>query len=194
YPRIGRDPFGVTTSANARITNGASYVQESLSLLNGRLILSGGLRFDEFRWNLADKVVPGASGVKTDGRWQPKANLAFTPTRSIPLTLYANYGRGINSVDARGVVQRPDSPRLATTDFYQVGASSHVRRLSFSTDLFLIDHSNEQVYIPDDGTFEFQGPSRAYGFEAKTSFELTRHLSVNAGFTKIANAFFKGGD
>ena len=25
----------------------------------------------------------------------------------------------------------------------------------------LIDRSNEQVYIPDDGSYEFKGPSRA---------------------------------
>jgi len=64
----------------------------------------------------------------------------------------------------------------------------------FSTDLFLIDHSNEEVYIPDDDSFEFKGPSRAYGYEAKASIESTRHLSLNGGLTKIANAFFRGGD
>ena len=58
----------------------------------------------------------------------------------------------------------------------------------------MIDRSNEQVYIPDDGTYEFKGPSRAYGYEAKASVELTRHLSLNGGLTKIANAFFRGGD
>ena len=47
----------------------------------------------------------------------------------MPLTLHANYGRGINSIDARGVVQRPDQPRLATTDFYQVGTSSNFGRV-----------------------------------------------------------------
>ena len=25
----------------------------------------------------------------------------------------------------------------------------------------------EQVYIPDDGSLEFKGPSRAYGYETK---------------------------
>jgi len=30
-------------------------------------------------------------------------------------------------------------------------------RFSASADYFLIDHSNEQVYIPDDGTFDFKG-------------------------------------
>ena len=66
--------------------------------------------------------------------------------------------------------QMPDQPRLATTDFYQVGTSSNFGRFSVSAPmLFLIDHSNEQVYIPDDGSFEFKGPSRAYGYEAKAS-------------------------
>ena len=194
YPREGRVPLGVTTRADARIANGAGYVQESLSLLSGRLILTGGLRFDAFRWDVKDLVRPLAGGLESAGRWQPKGGAAFTPFRKIPLTVYANYGRGINSVDARAVVQRPDRPRVATTDFYQVGASSHFGRLSFSADGFLIDHSNEMVYIPDDGSFEFKGPSRSYGYEAKTSIEITHHLSLNGGLTKIGNAFYLGGD
>jgi outer membrane receptor for monomeric catechols len=88
----------------------------------------------------------------------------------------------------------PIKPRLATTDFYQFGTSYSHGGFGVSADLFLIDHSNEQVYIPDDGSFEFKGPSRAYGFETKASVQLTGHLSVNGGMTKIANAFFKGGD
>jgi hypothetical protein len=194
YPREGRVPLGVQTRALARITNGAGYAQESLSFLSGRLLISAGLRFDEFRWDVADLVNPEQSGVETAGRFQPKFALAFTPSRHLPLTLYANYGRGINSVDARAVVQRPASPRVATTDFYETGVSSRFRRFAFSTDAFLIDHSNEMVYIPDDGTFEFKGPSRSYGVEAKTSLEITHHLSLNAGLTKIGDAFYLGGD
>ena len=123
-----------------------------------------------------------------------KGNVAFTPAPGVPLTFHATYRRGINSIDARGVAQHPEQPRLATTDFYQFGTSSNFGRFGLSTDLFLIDHSNEEVYIPDDGSFEFKGPSRAYGCEAKASIELTRHLSLNGGLTKIANAFFRGGD
>jgi len=194
YPRVARVPIGVTTRANAHVTNEAGYIQETLSLWNGRLILGGGLRFDEFRYNVADRVSPEKGGLQSAGRWQGKGSAALTPAKSVPLTFTLNYGRGINSVDARGVVQRPDQPRLATTDFYQFGASSNRGRFGISTDLFLIDHSNEQVYIPDDGSFQFKGPSRAYGYEAKASVQLTSHLSVNGGMTKIANAFFKGGD
>lgn len=194
YPRDGRVPIGVTTRGHAHVTNEAGYLQESLSLWNGRLLVGGGLRFDEFRYGLEDKVNPTGSGVQWAGRWQGKGNLVFAPWRKTPLNFHLNYGRGINSVDARGVVERPDQPRLATTDFYQAGISSNWKRVSFSTDAFLIDHSNEQVYVPDDGSFELKGPSRAYGFEAKASLEINRHLSITGGLTKIDNAFFKGGD
>lgn len=194
YPQVERVPAGVTTRVNARVTNGAGYAQESVNLLAGRLIVSGGLRFDEFRFDVKDRVIAANSATRSAGRWQPKGSAAFTPSHKAPLTLNVNYGRGINTQDARGVAERPDGPRVATTDFYQAGAASHFGRVALSADAFLIDHSNEQVYIPDDGSFEFKGPSRAYGYEAKASFELTRHVSLNGGLTKISNAFYKGGD
>lgn len=188
---ISRNPFELNTKANAHVTNGAGYVQQGIDFLNGRLHLDGGLRIDYFRFNLRDRVDPFLSGSQDTGRLQPKANLAYTPTPKVPLTLHFNYGRGIASQDARGVVQRPDSPRVSTTDFYQTGVSVSLNRFSVSSDLFLIDRSNEQVYIPDDGSYEFRGPSRAYGFEAKTSVQLSRHVSLNGGLTKVMNAFYR---
>ena len=194
YPREGRAPTGVSTRANAHVTSGAGYAQESVSLLGGRLLLGAGIRYDEFRFDVADRVHPDQSGIQAAGRWQGKGNLAFTPSHVVPLTFHLNYGRGINSADARGVVQMPNQPRLATTDFYQLGTSSNFGRFSIATDVFLIDHSNEQVYIPDDGSFEFKGRSRAYGYEAKASMSISRQVSLSGGLTKIGNAFFRGGD
>ena len=199
YPSISRVPNravfnsnALVTSANAHVTNAAGYVQQSLDLLHGKLHLDGGLRYDYFRFDVRDRINPADSGVQGAYRFQPKANLALTPSVKIPATFYFNYGRGISSQDARGIVLRPDSPRLSTTDFYQVGAVWNANRFSVSTDLFLIDRSNEQVYIPDDGTIEFKGSSRAYGVEVKTSAKLTRALSLNAGITKVGNAFYRG--
>ena len=156
------------TRDHAHVTNEAGYASESVTLWNGRLLAGAGVRFDEFRYAVTN------NGVQSAGRWQGKGNAAFTPSRKVPLTFHVNYGRGINSIDARGVVQRPDQPRLATTDFYQAGVNSNVRAASLTADVFLIDHSNEQVYIPDDGSFEFKGPSRAYGLETKASVPLTQ--------------------
>jgi outer membrane receptor protein involved in Fe transport len=206
-----RVPFSTTTSALAHITNVGEYAQQGIDFLDGHLHVDLGLRYDYFRFVVDDVINPQFSGTRGSGRLQPKVNVAYTPSHRVPATFYANYGRGINSQDARGVVrgavaQLPDpnrptpvqgsgerfGPAVATTDFYQIGSAHNFRRFSVSTDLFLIDHSNEQVYIPDDGTTEFAGPSRSYGYEFKASAQLTRYLSFNAGLTQVMNAFFRG--
>lgn len=190
YPRIGRTPTGATTRADADVTNGAGYLQNAVSLFAGRLQRGGGLRYDLFRISVRDLVEPAMSGGRYEGRVQPKCNLAFTPSSRWPVTFYANYGRGISSTDARGIVRAPNGTQIATTDFFQAGTSHRIRRVSVTTDLFWIDRSNELVYIPDDGSLEFSGPSRAYGFETKTSVEIWRSLSFDAGLTKVLNSFY----
>ncbi len=187
-----REVLDVTTSAHAHVTNAAGYVQQGFDFLQGRLHFDAGLRFDYFRFDVNDHLDPAHSGVQGSGLFQPKANLSYTPSARLPLTFYASYGRGISSQDARGVIQNPSQPKVATTDFYQVGTSHVLKRVSLSTDLFLIDRSNEQVYIPDDGSFELKGPSRSYGWEAKTSVQPTRRLILNGGFTQVSNAFYRG--
>ena len=191
YPRIDRVPLGVTTRANAHVTNGAGYFQETAAFFSGKLMAGAGLRYDVFRFDVADRVEPANSAMETAGRFQPKLSLAYTPSLWMPLTLHANYGRGISSIDARSIIQSPGGTKIATTDFYQVGTSSKFSRFSVATDLFFIDRSNELVYVADDGTLEFQGPSRAYGFEAKASVDITRRLSLGGGLTKVANAFYR---
>ncbi|MCI0622354.1 MAG: TonB-dependent receptor [Acidobacteria bacterium] len=190
-PTVGRNPTGVYTRANAQVTNTAGYVQQALDFWQGRLHLDGGLRYDLFRFRVDDRLEAGLGGSQAAGRLQPKANAAFTPLARLPVTFHFNYGRGISSQDARGVTRNPSGVKVSTTDFYQAGISHNWRRFSLSTDWFLIDRSNEQVYIPDDGSFEFKGPSRAHGFEVKSSIQLTRHLAFNGGVTKVSNAFYR---
>jgi outer membrane receptor protein involved in Fe transport len=185
-------PCFLLTSARARVTNPGVYAQQAVDLFGGRLHLEGGLRYDYFRFNVEDLIRPAFSGARGEGRIQPKASLAYTPSRSFPATAHFNYGRGISSQDARGVARRPESPRVATTDFYQLGTSHNYGRFSASADLFLIDNSNQQVYIPDDGSIEFAGASRAYGFELKNSVRVTSRLSFNGGLTRVMNAFYRG--
>jgi hypothetical protein len=145
-----------------------------------------------FRFQAMNLVNPAQNGVQTVFVPQPKVNLAYTPSRRLPLTLYINYGRGISSQDARGIILYPQSPKFSTTDFLQWGAAYHQGRVSGTADWFLIDRSNEQVYIPDNGSVEFKGPTRSYGWEAKTSIRVLRGLIFNGGVTAVSNAFYRG--
>lgn len=192
YRSVERNPFETVTKANAKVNNYAAYAQQSLDLLGSKLHVSFGLRYDYFSFDVKDRANPALSGKEGEGKFQPKFSVAYHPKDKIPLDIHFNYGRGITSQDARGVVQKPENPKIATTDFYQLGAAYNSQRFSASYSMFLIDRSNEQVYIPDDGSIELSGPSRSYGFESKASIKLNRYLSLNGGFTNVLNAFFRG--
>jgi hypothetical protein len=187
--RINRSPTDSVTAANAGISNSALYLQNTFHL--GRLQLKGGIRYDHFHFSVRDRLA-GVERSEGAGRLQPKLNLSFSLADILPATLYLNYGRGIASQDARGIVAWRESPKISSTDFFQFGTSHRLKMVTLSTALFLIDRSNEQVYIPDDGSIEFRAASRSYGFEVKSSFKITNYLSVDTGLTRVMNAFYKG--
>jgi hypothetical protein len=191
-PSTGRQALETSTSAHADVTNGGLYVEHGLDVLPARLHVQAGLRYDAFRFAVEDRVDAAASGTRSSGRVQPKFGLVASPLARLPLRLHVNYGRGIASQDARGVVRSDAGPRVSTTDFWQAGLALALARVSVVTDVFLIDRSNEQVYIPDDGSLEFAGPTRSYGYEVKLSAQLGARVSVNAGLTRVANAFYRG--
>ncbi|MCB1022384.1 MAG: TonB-dependent receptor plug domain-containing protein, partial [Acidobacteria bacterium] len=190
---INRDPYNVQTAAHAAVTNGSGYVQQQVDLVDGRLELTGGLRWDVFRYAIRDQLEPQYSGAEPAAKLQPKASASFRPSLRLPLRGFFNYGRAISSMDARGVIRRPESPHLNTTDFLQWGLQQQFgRRASVMADYFVIQNSNQMVYIPDDGTIEFSDPSRAQGFETRMSFGITHKLSFDGGVTKVLDAYYRG--
>jgi len=212
YPSIGRNPIrkfqpenltfrddngdGIDdvlfTSAHANVNNYAAYVQNGMDFFNGHFRVEAGLRVDTFTFNVEDRIEPQFSGKQSATRFQPKLAVVWSPFETFPISFYSNYGRGISSQDARGVVRNPDAPKISTTDFYQTGAAYNSKRFSIAPSFFFIDRSNEQVYIPDDGSIAFAGRSRSYGFEIKTSTRFNRYLSFNGGLTQVLRAFYPG--
>lgn len=213
------NPDVLYTKAHANVNNYAGYIQNEIGLFGGHLRLQAGLRFDYFSFDVNGFELGGGSrgsgaglcnsdfvdpvtplnacanilnGRTGSGKLQPKLAAAWSPFKKTPISFYANYGRGISSQDARGVVRNPNAPRISTTDFYQAGASYNGHRFSAVVSSFLIDRSNEQVYIPDDGSIEFAGRTRSYGFEARGSVRLNRFLSFNGGLTQVVRAFYPG--
>jgi TonB dependent receptor/TonB-dependent Receptor Plug Domain len=204
------------TSAHAKVNNYAGYIQNMTDFFQGHLRIEAGLRFDYFGfrvngYELGGRDTPGLcnsdftnpvnpanpcsrilNGKDGAGKFQPKFAVAVSPFERQPISFYINYGRGISSQDARGIVRNPDAPKIATTDFYQAGTSYNSNRVSVVGSFFFIDRSNEQVYIPDDGSLEFKGRSCSYGFEIRNSMRFNRHLSLNAGLTQVIRAYFPG--
>ncbi len=182
-------PGNPWTESNVHILNPAVYVQQGFDLRH--LHVDAGLRFDEFRFSVFDRIT-STSSLNYSGSLEPKVNLVYTPWDHIPAAFHFNFGRAVTSQDARGIAIDPNAPKAAATSFYMMGTSHQLKRFSASADAFLIDRQHEDVYSPDNGTMEYQGPSRSYGWEAKASAQLSAHLSWNAGLTQVTNAFFLG--
>ncbi|MER3429595.1 MAG: hypothetical protein C4324_00875 [Blastocatellia bacterium] len=208
YPSIGRNPIRkflpgnlgnanvLYTSAHAKVNNYAGYFQNTFNFFGGNVRVDAGLRFDVFTFDVSGfelgETREDLVGRDSNGKVQPKLAIAWSPFGKVPVSLYVNYGRGISSQDARGVVRNPNAPKISTTDFYQVGTSYNADRSAFVFSGFFIDRSREQVYIPDDGSIELAGASRSYGLEARTTIKLARGLSFNGGLTQVIRAFFPG--
>jgi outer membrane receptor protein involved in Fe transport len=189
--RDGRSPTDLRTAANVNISNPGTYAQESLVMAGGKLRVDLGLRYDAYFMSIRDRINVGDNPSQQQGYWQPKASVAYTPKLGAPLTLHANYGRSATSADSRSLLSLRLPTLAATTDFYQVGTSHNAGRFSAATSFFMIDRSNEFVYVSDSGLTELGGPTRSTGFEVKSSFNLTRTLSLNGSISKVSNAFYK---
>lgn len=190
------NPDVLLTTARARVNNYAGYVQNETNLFDGHLRIEAGLRFDYFGFKVDGselrEVQKNIFADEGETILQPKLAVAWSPFERLPVSFYGNYGRGIVSQDARGIARSSQGPKVATTDFYQAGASYNSTRISAVFSSFLIDRSNEQVYIPDDGSIEFAGPSRSYGIEGRATLKITRYLSFNWGMTKVIQAIYPG--
>mgnify|MGYP001772894477 CR=1 FL=1 len=208
------NPNVVYTKSKANVNNYAGYLQNSFYFLDGHLRLEAGLRFDYFTFDVDGIEIAGVMnsrpatlqscdnclqingtpliGKESAGKLQPKFSLVWSPSERLPVSVYLNYGRGISSQDARGVVRNPSAPKLSATDFYQIGMSYNSSRFSMVLSSFLIDRSREQVYVPDDGSIEFAERSRSYGVESRNSLRINRYLSLNGGLTRVIKAFYPG--
>lgn len=184
------------TSAHANVNNYAGYAQNGIDLAHGHIHVEAGLRFDTFTFDVngfeQTNIYRPLVGKQSATKFQPKLTAVWSPFETFPISFYGNYGRGISSQDARGVIRNPDSPKVSTTDFYQTGAVYNGRHFSVAPNFFFIDRSNEQVYIPDDGSIAFAGRSRSYGIEIKTFVRLNKYLTFNGGVTQVFRAFYPG--
>jgi outer membrane receptor protein involved in Fe transport len=183
-------PGNPWAESDVHIANPAVYALEGVDFPH--LHVDAGLRFDEFRFNVADRLTPANSGLNYAGSAEPKVNIVYTPSTRLAMAIHFNFGRAVTSQDARGMALDPAAPKAAATNFYMIGTSHQLKRFSASADMFLIDRQHEDVYDPDNGTMQYQGPSRSYGWEAKTSVQLMEHVSWNASLTQVSNAFFLG--
>ena len=190
-----RSPLGTTTDTDILEASYAPFLKTEFQPTQW-IRLSGGVRSEIFTFDVRNRCPACAeqpTGRASSGVVLPKANLILGPW--FRTELFANYGEGYHSNDARSAVVPGSSP-LARAKTYEVGARSKPwgpDGLELIATLWAIDLQSELVFVGDDGTTDIRGPTRRRGVEVAARGQVFGPIDVNGSFT-WAKAEFRNGD
>ncbi|MDE3232619.1 MAG: TonB-dependent receptor [Pseudomonadota bacterium] len=146
-----------------------------------------GARADFYQFDVQSNIAVN-SGHAKDRQLSPKLNLIYTPQSNFEV--YANYGTGFHSNDARGTTITVD-PTDKTTAVTKVDplVKAIGSELGFRTELvpgwhsswalWKLNMASELLFIGDAGTTEPSAPSKRYGLEWNNFYALSSTSSLD---------------
>lgn len=192
--QVKRNPLGTTTDSDILEASYSPFVKlEFQPTLWMRL--TGGVRTDVFSFDVRNRCPDCAeqpAGRTTSSLVLPKANLVLGPW--FKTELFANYGEGFHSNDARSAVAAGSSP-LARARTYEIGVRSKPwgpDGLELIATLWAVDLKSELVFVGDEGTTEIRGATRRRGMEVAARGQVWGPLYVNGSFTWSSPKFSNG--
>jgi TonB family protein len=152
-----------------------------------------GDRIDAATNNESQTAVDQTSGYSGAGQLSPKATAVVMPIEQ--LDLFANYGRGFHSNDARTLFLGQATTLMAAATGEEVGATVRpVPGLSVSAIAFLIDLTSELTIDGDTASTSPSGPTRRYGFEATGRYNFDQRVYADVSFTAAHGRYTDAAD
>ena len=187
------DPVGLDATKGGAIlyTYGAFDVSEkSIGLYSeaiwkpvDRLMVIGGLRGDWYRFRTT--ALAGAtswSGTAGDHGIAPKLGVNYEVFDGI--ALYANWGQGFHSNDARGVTNPVDpAPGVVEGTFKELGARFERGGLILTGVYWWSSIESELIYVGDSGAVEPSDPAKRHGYELTGFWKPNGWLAFDAVWT-----------
>ncbi|MEL1249130.1 TonB-dependent receptor [Aurantiacibacter gilvus] len=191
YDDISRVGLDETIEGVKEFTVGAFAVDEASLGLYGefewrpidRLMIIGGVRNDWY--NFETRALEGPvswSGDVSDDALGVKIGANYELVDGI--AVYANYGEGFHSNDARGVTNPVDpAPGLIEGDFQEVGLRFERGGLIFTGVYWWSGIESELIYVGDSGAVEPSDPSTRHGYELTAFYKPNNWLAIDAVWT-----------
>jgi TonB dependent receptor-like, beta-barrel/TonB-dependent Receptor Plug Domain len=176
-----RARLSATTLAGVTESELGVFAEEEARIASWLRFVVGG-RADRVDINVEDHL-GNASGVAGKVQLSPKWMAVVTPLRA--LDLYADWGRGFHTNDARGVVRRASAATLIVpATGYELGARVRpVQGLDLAAAAFLLDLDSELALDGDTGATQPSGRTRRYGLELTGRWRLGSWLFADAAAT-----------
>lgn len=159
-----------------------------------RLRLIGGLRADAYAADVAARdpaAVALGEGSADDAILSPKASAAYAVTDW--LELYANWGRGFHSNDARGTVAATPVPLLVKGTGSEAGARLQIGAFNLTATYWRLSVGSELRFVGDSNAVEPTGASRRRGFELVAFWRPLPWLALDGAYT-ASHARYRNGD
>jgi len=159
-----------------------------------RLRLVGGLRADAYAADVAARDAAAAAlgeGSAEDAILSPKLSAAYA--LSDRLEVYANWGRGFHSNDARGSVAATPVPLLVKGTGSEAGARLQVGTFSLTATYWRLSVGSELRFVGDSNAVEPSGASRRRGIEMVAFWRPLPWLALDGNYT-ASHARYRNGD
>ncbi len=143
----------------------------------------GGLRGDYFDFDVSALNPLSVAGTNSDNLFSPKIALAWQAMDD--LELYANWGRGFHSNDARGVVNAINPiDGMSRGEGKELGARLTLGDFKFTSSYWWLDQDSELIFVGDSNSVEPKGGSERDGYELTMFWQPMRWLGVDAVYTQ----------
>jgi outer membrane receptor protein involved in Fe transport len=127
-------------------------------------------------------------GSASDSRVSPKLGLAYAINRSVEL--YANWGKGFHSNDARGVVNPIDPiPGMSPGEGYELGSRFEVGDVKITATRWWLNQDSELIFVGDSNSVEPKGASKRDGYELTFFWRPVDWLGIDATYTDSTARF-----
>ena len=146
------------------------------------LRLLAGLRADYYDFDVTAINPTSFAGSATDSQVSPGAGIAYAASNNVEL--YASWGRGFHSNDARGVVNHLDPiDGLAPGTGYEAGARFEIGDVKLTTTYWWLSLDSELIFVGDSNSVEPRGGSNREGYELTMFWKPLDWLGIDAVFT-----------
>jgi len=150
-----------------------------------QLRLTAGLRADAYNFHVGVNAGAGpdtVNGHASDQRVSPKLGAAYTLTDNIEL--YANWGQGFHSNDARGVVNEATPvPGLVKGEGYEGGARFEAGGFNITATYWWLDLASELIFVGDANAVEPKTGAKRRGYELVAFWRPIPWLGLDAVYT-----------
>ena len=167
-------------------TNVAGFGQVQIKPLSWLKFTAGG-RFDQFYYDINDRITPGGTPNISNGISSPKVGVAITPVSW--LELFANYGQGFRSIDVPAeLIGNPGIQPFKIVS-REGGVQFTFDRFKFLASYWNTDSQNELFQAAPGLPVTFLGKAQRDGFDLDGRFYVVKdpinNVSLFANFAGV---------